>query len=195
MLGDRIKPSLPWGIIPYTLPKPYLRPRLVEKGEEEKKRAFVQGAGDGPAYSILKARRNSSIQVNKYGNEGRTSPHSYLPIRDWTNAKKSKGEGKKLLLDKSLKIERGTLFDLILRDSKKYNYPGPANYFKNKKKKSTPNTPKKEIKSNLSSRTNFISDVECLASEIPSPNQYKLKVCFCNIMRIGFVEFKGYFKG
>lgn len=172
MLGDSIKTSLPWGIVPYQLPKPYLRSRLVDKdGLEEKKRTFVQAPGDGPAFSIFKGKRHSFIHVNKYGNEGQMPPHSYLPVRDWSTTKKK--EGKNRSLDQSLKVERGTLFDIISRNAKKYNYPGPTNYFNQKQIK---DKPKKEAKGNLSFRANFISDIEFLSLGVPSPNQYKLKV-------------------
>lgn len=170
MLGKFSKKNVPWGTTNYTIPKPYLRPRLVNKSPEIK-HIFAKNPADGPAYTVSKSKRNPFFHINTYGKDCNGPPHTYLAAADWNI--KSKTGGKDLSMDQKKKLERGSMFDMILHDAKKYGQPGPSSYFKelNMKKHRGESQSKKQIPN----KPSFVDDIEYLGINNPSPNSYKFK--------------------
>lgn len=172
MMSSGKKAINPWNNLSYDIPKPYLRPRIIPKGEENQKRLFVVGPGDGPEYKFSKEKKGGIHAMSSYGKDAKIPPVSYLPLPIWAKKKEDiKGPAK---TDRENKGGRGTFIDDIYFDAKKYNKPGPSNYFASNKN----DLDKKEDKSKLrkpDERPSFLMDYQYLGMNNPGPGSYKLK--------------------
>lgn len=158
-----------WGTTSYKLPIPYLRPRVLNKGQPEPgKCRFISTVADGPAYKFARDKKGVIIKNVSYGKDAKTPPVSYLPLPDWTKGIKPKAE---LKAEDRAKTTRGSFIDEILFYEKKYKYPGPANYFEEKKKEEKGMLKNKEA----FVRPCFLNDYQYLGLNIPGPGTYKLK--------------------
>lgn len=164
-----------WGIVGnYKVPIPYLRPRVLNKGQPEpgKSSRFVPALGDGPEYKFAKTGKGLSLKGTSYGKDakGKGPPVSYLPLREWAPKKDKKIENKQ---EKGAKTERGSFIDTIFFNAKKYNNPGPGKYFATEKKDDKDRGKLKDKKK--IERPNFLYDCEYLGLNTPGPGTYKLK--------------------
>ena len=149
---------------------PYLRPRVLNKGQPEPgKCRFVPTIADGPEHLFAKDKKGVLPKNTSYGKDAKTPPVSYLPLHQW-----AKKQDRKLAPnpEKTAKTERGSFIDRIYFDSKKYNSPGPGKYFQPVKKEDigTVKKDKKEIE-----RPNFLYDYEYLGLNNPGPGTYHFK--------------------
>ena len=110
----------PWGTLQYKVPIPYLRPRVLNKGQPAPGNChFVPAPGDGPQYKFGKETKGKTQKNYSFGKNAKTTPVSYLSLVDWTKNK----HGPTIVVNG--KVERGTFIDKIYSSAKKFNYPGP----------------------------------------------------------------------
>lgn len=162
-----------WSSLSYEVPKPYLRPRIIPKGETSEKRHFVIGPGDGPQFQFSKEKKGQTHEMLPYGKDAKVPPVSYLPLPIWAKPKES--SKKSPAKDEKLGISgRGSFIDEIVFLGKKYNLPGPSRYFSEEKKEGEGKEAKFKDKKN-EERPNFLMDYQYLGMNIPGPGTYKLK--------------------
>lgn len=159
-----------WGIASYKVPAPYLRPRVLNKGQPEpgKGTRFVTAPGDGPEHKFSKTSKDTVMKNASYGKEAKIPPVSYLPLKEW-GAKDKRVQEK----DKKAQTGRGTFIDSIFASAKKYNYPGPNKYFDSGKKDKGEGAKPKDTKK--VERPNFLYDYEYLGLNTPGPGSYPVK--------------------
>jgi hypothetical protein len=161
-----------WGLTSYKVPKPYLRPRVLNKGQPEpgKGTHFVTAPGDGPEYKFSKTSKGGIMKNPSYGKDAKEPPASYLPLREWAIKKDKRIQE---TTNKKAQTGRGSFIDTIFSDAKKYNYPGPNKYFETAKKDRKDEIKPKETKK--IERPNFLYDCEYLGMNNPGPGSYHFK--------------------
>lgn len=160
-----------WSGFTYELPRPYLRPRVVPKGEEKLKRHFVPAPGDGPEYKFPGGRKETH-GMSAYGKDAKMPPASYLPLPVWGVKKEAnKDAGKD---GKGAAVNRNSFIDAIIFNGNKYKFPGPSHYFASAGKDADKKQDKPKEKE-VAERRNFLMDYQYLGMNSPGPGEYPLR--------------------